>query len=103
PGQGQGRTLEHMVRGVFHRTDADRAHVVAGVPAGGVRHPVHGRPRPVELRDRVRFHDQRSVAHDALALSDATTGMNSSPSPSVSRLAASWTPDHTVVIHPHWG
>ena len=31
--------------------------------------PVPGRSRPVELRDRICFHDHRLVAHDALAVS----------------------------------
>ena len=68
-----------------------------------VRDPVLGGPRPVELRDRVCLHDHRAVAHDALALSDTTSGMNLSSSPSVTRLATSRSPDHTDVIHPHWG
>ena len=34
-----------------------------------VRDPVPGGSGPVELRDRVCFHDHGSVAHDALALS----------------------------------
>ena len=52
--------------------------------------PVPGRPRPVELRHRICFHDHRLVAHDALALAAPTTGMNSSWTPRVTRLATSW-------------
>ena len=62
-----------------------------------------GRPRAVELRHRVCFHDHRFVAHDALAVAVPTIGMNLSSSPRVTRLATSWSSDHTHVIHPHWG
>ena len=72
--------------------------------AGSPTHPVHGRrSRPMELRDRLCFHDHRSVAHDALALSGTTSGMNLSSSPRVPQLATSRSSDHTDVIHPHWG
>ena len=54
---------------------------------GVVRHPVHGGPRPMELCDRFCFHDHRSVAHDALALSGTTSGMNLSSSPRVTRIS----------------
>ena len=55
----------------------------------------------VELRDRLCFHDRRSVAHDAVALSpDARR--------SASRLGCGFTVstivpavNHTRVIHPH--
>ncbi len=65
--------------------------------------PVLGGPRPVELRDRLCFHDQWAVAHDALALSGTTSGMNLTRRPRVTRLATLRSPDHTDVIHPHWG
>ena len=35
---------------------------------------VDGRPRAVELRDRVCLHDHRSVAHDAVAVSHCRQG-----------------------------
>ena len=44
-----------------------------------------------------------SVAHDALALSGTTSGMNLSSSPRVTDSATSRSSDHTDVIHPHWG
>ena len=49
------------------------------------------------------FHDHRFVAHDALAVAPPTQGMNLTWSPRVTRLATSWSSDHTDVIHPHWG
>ena len=49
------------------------------------------------------FMITRPVAHDALALSGTTSGMNLSSSPRVTRLATSRSSDHTDVIHPHWG
>ncbi len=60
-----------------------------------------GRARPVELRHRVRLHDHRFVAHDALALTGAEDTMNSSRGRSVTGLATFSSPNHTRVIYPH--
>ena len=57
--------------------------------------------RSVELRHRVRFHDHRFVAHDALALTDVEDTMNSSRGRSVTGLATFSSPNHTRVIYPH--
>src|ERR1700721_658723 len=58
---------EPVVGGVLHRPDADGAGVAVGFPARGhrirraERADVDGKPRTVELRDRVFFHDHRLV------------------------------------------
>jgi hypothetical protein len=67
------------------------------------RASMDGQSGAVELRDRLCFHDHGIVAHDALALAVPTIGMNLSWPPRVTRLATSWSSDHTDVIHPHWG
>ena len=56
---------------------------------------------PVELRHRVRFHDYRFVAHDALALSDLRHVMNSFACHSFTEPATFWLFNHTRVINPH--
>ena len=61
------------------------------------------RPRPVELRDRLCFHDHRPVADNALAVTVAYVLMNLSWTWRVTRSATWWSPNHIVVIHPHWG
>ena len=72
-----------------------------GLPVGRVGADLDGRPGRVELRDRLCFHDRRSVAHDAVALS-------SDARRSASRLGCGFTVsaivpavNHTRVIHPH--
>jgi hypothetical protein len=60
-----------------------------------------GQPRPVELRRRVCFHDQRLVAHNAVAVAAVAAVMNSSWVCAVTGLATSDPTDHTRVIHPH--
>jgi hypothetical protein len=57
----------------------------------------------VELRDRLCLHDYRTVAHDAVAVTVITARMNSNWFRRVSRSATFWSPNHIVVIHPHWG
>lgn len=54
-----------------------------------------------ELCDRVRFHDHRFVAHDALALIHAADRMNSYSGRVVTVPATFWSLNHTHVIHPH--
>jgi hypothetical protein len=55
----------------------------------------------VELRHRVRFHDHRFVADDALALSDISGRMNSFLDCPVTAPATLRPPNHTRVIYPH--
>lgn len=60
-----------------------------------------GATRSLELCDRVRFHDHRFVAHDALALIHAADRMNSYSGRVVTVPATFWSLNHTHVIHPH--
>ena len=60
-------------------------------------------PGPVELRRRVCFHDQRVVAHDAVALTVDADVMNSFSVCVITGPATSNPADHTRVIHPHCG
>ena len=60
-----------------------------------------GRPGRVELRDRLCFHDRRSVAHDAVALSP--NARRSAPRRACGFTVSAIVPavNHTRVIHPH--
>ena len=64
---------------------------------------VPGRSRPVELRDRLCFHDHRLVAHYALAVKSRTGPdefiLDSARYPFGNLVVI----NHIVVIHPHWG
>ena len=110
PGQGEGGSVEHVVRRLVRRLDAVRAVVATGLPArgdqpGGCSQLSHvdGQPGAVELRDRVRLHDHRSVADHAVAVTYHQRGMNSISFRSVSGSATFPSRNHIDVIHPHWG
>ena len=60
----------------FLGLDGDRPCLAAGFPARFVVDSVPGRTRPVELRDRICFHDHRIVANYALAVTVAYVLMN---------------------------
>ncbi len=74
-------------------------------PSGPRSACIGWRTGSVELCDRVRFHDHRLVAHDALALSSrgriAAHVMHSFRGCFVSTPATFLSPNHTRVIHPH--
>src|SRR6478735_1107852 len=93
-GQGQDRAVERLVRGAVLWLDADRLGVAACVPARVQPDLVPGRSWSVELRHRICFHDHRLVAHDEVALAVPGTGMNSTWTPRVTRLATSPPSDH---------
>ena len=58
---------------------------------------------PVELRRRVCFHDQRVVAHHAVAVGPAALVRRALSAAGVAKPATGEGPDHTRVIHPHCG
>ena len=62
-----------------------------------------GEPGAVELCRRVCFHDQRLVAHDAVAVALSLILMRPAPAGAGAEPATSESLDHTCVIHPHCG
>ena len=92
----------------FCGSAAHRVGVVDGLPVGCHGHGRPGRSeldgaaRPVELRDRFRFHDQRIIAHHALALVIcAPCAVHHGPAPSLGRQAAQ-AQSHACDSSPLW-